>query len=224
MKNVILSCFPAAFSLESFLLTVNLKLDSKSEEDRLKEVLKRLSPILIAFDFELKGPYRSYVDRRFTYEQLLYLCCLKINESKMPAYENHMLKSTNLSALQSISQNLSNQKQEVERKLLATENLSILYFLDKNGDGALWRELHALVGSSIMKYLFIYGFMFKLQHGTPSTYIQISGTKFNYAYKNLVTRKLAIDEKAIASKSSFKKRSNPPENKVIVFLNIFESN
>lgn len=208
MKNIVLSYFPSVFTLESFFVTINLKLNSKCEEDTLKETLKRLSSIIVAFDFELNGPYRSYVDRRFSYEQLLYLCCLKINESKMPAFDNHMLKS-NLTALQSITQNLNNQA-DIERKLVTSENLSLLYFIDKNGDGASWRQLHGLIGSSIMKYLLLYGFIFKLQKGSTSTYVQLCGPRFNFVFRNLVAHKLEADEKAIISKCVQKKKSPPP--------------
>lgn len=206
MKNIILNYFPAVFSLESYLNFINLKLSSKYEEERLKEITKRLSSIIIAFDFEFNAQYRSYIDRRFTYEQLLFLCSIKINESKTPFYENHMLKS-NLTSLQTISQNLTNQN-DIERKLLTCENLSILYFMDKDGEGPYWRQLHDLVGGSILKYLLIYGFIFKLQNGTPSTYVQVCGVKFTFIYRELVNRKLEIDEKAIATKTSKKRKSN----------------
>lgn len=211
MKNILLNYFPTVFSLESYLLAVNLKLNSKCDEERLRDVTKHLSSIIIAFDFELNGQYRSYIDRRSTYEQLIFLCSLKANESKIPLFDNHMLKS-NITSLQRVSQNLDNQL-EVERKLIASDNLSILYFMDKTGDGAYWRQLHALVGSSIMKYLLINGFIFKLQEGTPSTYIQVCGVKFTFIYRELVSRKLEIDEKAIATKTTKRKSSTNLQDK-----------
>ena len=227
MKNIILNCFPTAFSLESFLVAINLKLESKSDEDQLKDVLKKLSSIIIAFDFDLKGQYRSYIDRRFTYEQLLYLCYIKINESKVASFENHMFKMSNSSMNNSNSGalapstsalNLTNQG-ELERKLNASDNLSILYFMSKNGDGAQWRLLHSLIGSSIMKYLFLYAFMFKQLESAPSTYVQICGTKFTFVYRSLISQKLQVDEKAIEAKSVLKKKSRSNESQSIKVLN-----
>lgn len=226
MKNIILNCFPTAFSLESFLVAINLKLESKSDEDQLKDVLKKLSSIIIAFDFDLKGQYRSYIDRRFTYEQLLYLCYIKINESKVASFENHMFKMSNSSMNNSNSSalapstsalNLTNQG-ELERKLNASDNLSILYFMSKNGDGAQWRLLHSLIGSSIMKYLFLYAFMFKQLESASSTYVQICGTKFTFVYKSLISQKLQVDEKAIEAKSVLKKKSRSNESQSLKVL------
>ena len=48
----------------------------------------------IKTDHIQKGPYRSYIDTRYTYEQLLLLCYLKINESR-DKFENHMFAISN---------------------------------------------------------------------------------------------------------------------------------
>lgn len=197
------------FSLESFLIAVNLKLDSQCEQERLREVVKSLSSIIIAFDFDLNGQYRSYVDHRFTYEQLLYLCCVKINQLKVPTFENHMFKTPN-SAFRPFSINLK--QDEIVRRLISSDCLAVLYFMDKNDDGSLWRQLYGLIGSSIMKYLFIYAYMFKPLENNPHVYIQICGPKFNFAYKGLMARKLEADEKAILTKWTLKKEKfNEPE-------------
>ena len=82
MKNIVFNNFESVYSLESFLIEVNCKTKNQEEKNELNLVLKNLSSIIIAFDFKLKGPFISYNDKRYTYEQILLLCCLKLKESK----------------------------------------------------------------------------------------------------------------------------------------------
>ena len=168
MKNILLSTFESVYSLESFLIEVNLKLTDQNEKDKLKTLLQHLSTIVIAFDFKLNGPFKSCIDKRFTYEQLLYLCYVKINDSKLHIHENHMLKTANKFAASNFNANLNLNflklpKNELEKKLFAIENISLSYFLakDESSDGKYWRELYDLVGGSIMKFILQYSFVFR---------------------------------------------------------------
>ncbi|RNA36384.1 telomerase reverse transcriptase [Brachionus plicatilis] len=199
MKNILMSYFDSVLSLEAFFMEINLKLN-REDTERLRKILKNLSSIVIAFDFEFKGPFKSIIDKRYSYEHLLYLCYVKINESSLPLHENHMLRAGKFSSKDIIKDfqiNLKLIPNEVEKKLLATENLTISYFLSKTeqNDGLYWRLLHDLVGFSIMKYILLYSFIFrKINHPTSlNNYVQVSGIKFSFAYKTLVSKKLKMD-------------------------------
>lgn len=210
MKNIILSNFETVLSLEAYLLEINPKLNN-DEKEKIKSILKNLSSIIIAFDFKFKGPIKSVVDKRFSYEQLLYLCYVKINESKLPAHENHMFKNSSYSSTIFSKNVISLPAQEIERKLLSTDNLSLGYFLNKNQsyDAVHWRQFYEIVGFSIFKLLIIHSSMFRqLKNSKQKNYIQICGTRFNFAYKSLVSEKLKIDEKQIEEKLKSKKTRN----------------
>lgn len=175
MKNIIFNNFESVFSLESFLIEINLKLKTQEEKEQLSLVLKNLSKIIIAFDFKFKGPYQCYVDKRYTYEQLLLLCCLKLKESKYFIHENHMFL-TNLKQYNSGLNNLKLSQMnnpKLDEILLSSENLSICYFISKSDDGKYWRLLHSLIGSSIFKYLILYSYMFRTLNDSNSSYIQM---------------------------------------------------
>ena len=163
MKNILFNNFESIFSIESFLIEINCKMKTQDDRDKLQSILKQLSSIVIAFDFKFKGPFQSYIDTRYSYEQLLLLVCLKLKESKLFDHENHMFL-TNLKQYNSGFNNLKLSQLNninLEDILLSSDNLSICYFLSKDDDGKYWRELHSLVGSSILKYLLLYSYMFR---------------------------------------------------------------
>jgi hypothetical protein len=209
MKNILLTYFESVYTLEAFFAEINLKLTDKADQEKLKRCTRSLSSVFIAFDFKLTGPFKSYVDKRFTYEQLLYLCFIKISESAglhEKFFENHMLKTTlSHPGAKNIKANMSLPPHELEKRLASTENLSICYFLSRhNGqnaaDGAHWRELFDVIGCSIMKYIIIYSYMFRKVSNNKNVYVQISGPKFNLMYKGLIQRKLESDEAMIKQK------------------------
>ncbi len=200
MWNIFLNYFDSIFSLESFLIEINFfgHVITKSNQDELKLILKHLSAIKITFDFKFKGPFKSQIDTRYSYEQLLLLCYLKINESR-DQFDNHMLiTSQNVwnNNYQLTLKNLSLSPNELENRLMSVENLSLCYFLSRkpNSDGVYWRKLHSIIGSSIMKYLILYAFIFRRLDNYKNTHIQISGIKFSYVYKIHVIKKLSEDE------------------------------
>jgi hypothetical protein len=208
MKNILLTYFESVYTLEAFFNEINLKLAEKTDQERLKRCVKNLANIIVAFDFKLTGPLKSYVDKRFTYEQLLYLCFIKINESAQNAkfFENHMFKS-NISNpnIKNVKANLNLPSIELEKRLASIENLAICYFLSRQngentGDGVYWRELFDLVGSSITKYIIIYSYLFRKVNNSNNVYVQISGPKFNLTFKTLIQDKLVSDEKMIVEK------------------------
>ena len=216
MKNILLSTFESVFSLESFLIEVNLKLTDQNEKDKLKTLLQRLSTIVIAFDFKLNGPFKSCIDKRFTYEQLLYLCYVKINDSKLPIHENHMLKTANKFAANNANASLNLNflklpKNELEKKLFAIENISLSYFLakDESSDGKYWRELYDLIGCSVMKFILQYSFVFRrLKNKAPGgIYVQVCGCKLNAVHKSLLAKKMKMEDKSIVEKSLNKKKA-----------------
>ena len=175
MKNIVFNNFESVYSLESFLIEVNCKTKNQEEKNELNFVLKNLSSIIIAFDFKLKGPFISYNDKRYTYVQILLLCCLKLKESKYFTHENHMFL-TNLKQYNNGLKNLSLShlnSNQLEDTLLASENLTICYFMCKSHDGKYWRKLHSLIGSSIFKYLILYSYIFRATNESKSTYIQM---------------------------------------------------
>jgi hypothetical protein len=209
MKNILLSNFNSVFSLEAFLLEVNLKLSNSIDEERLKNVLKNLNMVLVAFDFDFSGPFRSYIDKRYSFEQLLFLCLIKINESKLFIHENHMFKLQSKYGVPPPPLNLKDvsiAQKDLEKKLLATENMSLCYLLSKTHDGVYWRELHELIGSSIMKYILIYGFVFRRikNNNSSNMFVQISGCKLNSVYRTLIAKKLKEEEKILLEKSKTK--------------------
>ena len=222
MKNILLSNFESVFSLDAFLLEVNLKQSNSIDKKRLKNTLNNLKSILVAFDFKFSGPYRSYIDKRYSFEQLLCLCLIKINESKLYKHENHMFKHQHKFGASTHMPNLKDvnvPQKDLEKKLLATENMSICYLLSRSGDGIYWRELHELIGSSIMKYIFIYGFVFRrIQNNNSSNmFVQISGCKLSSIYKTLIANKLKDEEKIMIEKfqrktSKIDKNIKIPEN------------
>lgn len=220
MKNIIFDLFDSVFTLESFLLAINLKLENKQQEKELKEVLHNLSSILIAFDFEFKGNYNCYVDKRFSYEQLVYLCFLKINEStNVPRHQSHLFK-TNLGQNADVKLNLTDE--QIERKLNTTDNLAVMYFMDKCNDGAQWRKLHSLVGSSVLKYLFLYAWMFKTVNSSSKCYVQVCGARINFFFRSITGKKFKTDEKVLTQKilnnnkcATKMKPSNEPNNTAI---------
>ena len=55
MRNIFFNYFESVFSLESFLVEINCKMSTKAEEEQLKHVLKKLTTILITFDFNFNG-------------------------------------------------------------------------------------------------------------------------------------------------------------------------
>ncbi|CAF0825356.1 unnamed protein product [Brachionus calyciflorus] len=201
MKNILLSYFDTVLTLEAFFLEINLKLDQK-ENEQLKRILRNLSSIVIAFDFNFKGPFKSIIDKKFTYEQFLYLSFVKINESNLLIHQNHMLKAGLYSNTGVLVKNFNSfinlPANEIEKKLSSSENLTLCYFLNRNlsNDGIYWRQLYDIVGMHIMKYILMYSFIFrKIDHPKSfNTYVQISGTKFTYIFKYLVAKKLQIDE------------------------------
>jgi hypothetical protein len=208
MKNILLTYFPSVYTLEAFFNEINLKLTDKSEQERLKKCVKNLASVIVAFDFKLTGPLKSYIDKRFTYEQLLYLCFIKINESAPSAkfFENHMFKTNvNNSNIRNVKANLNLPASELEKRMASTENLAICYFLSRQngenvGDGVYWRELFDLVGSSITKYIIIYSYLFRKVNNSKNVYVQISGPKFNVTFRTLIQDKLVSDEKMIKEK------------------------
>jgi hypothetical protein len=212
-RNILLKYFDTVYSLESFLKQVNLKLENESDKESIKKTLQGLSHVVIAFNFKLNGPFLSYVDKRYSYEQLLYLCYLKVNESNLPIHQNHMFKSTPNPRLQYVKKDnnlncLNLTAVQLEKKLLSLENISISYFLSKSSDGFYWRALFQLIGGSIMKYLLMYSFMFRrLQHST-NNYVQICGCKLNYIYRDMVAQKLNQDEKSIQESINSKVRTH----------------
>ena len=100
-------------------------------------------------------------------------------------------------------------QKELEKKLLAIENMSLCYFLSKSAEGLYWRELHDLVGSSIMKYIFIYSFVFRRLRNKNSSnvYVQLVGRKLNSIYKKFIAEKLKEDEAFIIKKTMNKIKS-----------------
>ena len=207
MKNILLTYFSSVHTLESFLTEINLTF-AQSDEEKLKKCIKNLSHIFIAFDFKLSGPFKSYVDRRFTYEQLIYLCFMKINESASTVkfYESHMFKSNNYATIAKNFKNILNlPPNELEKRLASTENLSICYFLSrKNGenfaDGIYWRELFDLIGSSITKYIILYSSLFRKIQNNKNVYVQVSGLKFCATFRDLIREKLELDEILVKEK------------------------
>jgi hypothetical protein len=175
MANILLKNFEQVYSLESFLNEINCKMNSQEDKDRLSLVLHKLSTIFIAFDFNFKGPYFSIIDKRYTYEQIILLCCVKLKESNLFCHQNHVfltninqfnsnLKSINLSQLNS---------NNLEEILLATGNMSICYFMSKNDEGYYWRQLYSLIGNSIFKYLMLYSYIFRSINTNLKSYIQM---------------------------------------------------
>ena len=207
---IILNYFESVYSLESFLLEVNCKMPSVEDEEKLKAVLKQLQLIVVAFDFNFKGPFRSYIDKRYSFEQLLLLCYLKVQEPKLAFYENHMFKQPKFTKKDSeldLSLHFKLPQSELEVKLSSTENLSICYFLSKDKP---WRELYSLIGYSIMKYLIIYSFMFERLGSGIDSFVQISGCKFTAVYKTLIAQKLKINE--VNNVNSVKNKKNAITN------------
>ena len=208
MKNILLNYFETVYSLETFLKECRLKLKSAQDELKLKEIIKNLSKIVICFDFKLNGPFKSYIDTRYSYAQILYLCYIKINESDdIQIFENHMMRakkkpnSPNYVQINDILLKLP--EPELERKLLSFENLSLSYFLSTKSnqdDGFYWKELHNLVGSSIMKHILLYSYIFR-RLDTSVSYVQVSGAWFNKMQKQLIAKKLDLDEKSIKKKA-----------------------
>ena len=214
MKNILMSYFDSVLSLEVFFMEINLKLNPEKLEC-LRQILKNLSSIVITFDFEFKGPFKSIIDKRYSYEHFLYLCYVKINESCLPGHENHMLRAgkfANNGLIKDFHANFTLSPNEIEKKLKATENLTLCYFLSKKeqDDGLYWRLLYELVGFSIMKYILLYSFIFRKINDPkkPNNYIQISGTKFSFCFKSLVLKKLAIDKQKFESKFKAEKLDN----------------
>jgi hypothetical protein len=216
-KNILLTYFESVYTVEAFLNEVNLKLSSKDDEERLKKILKKLSHILIAFDFKLNGQFKSYIDKRYSFEQLLYLCFIKINESKSKFYDSHMLKSNNYKNVIKTMKNCINLPQnELEKKLFSIENLSMCYFLsnrqnkeNKMMDCFYWRELFDLIGCSIIKYILIYSYIFRRITSSKNVYVQLSGPKFNSMHKTLVKEKLEHNEKIVIDKIISKMPKKP---------------
>lgn len=232
MKNILMSYFDSVLSLEAFFMEINLKLN-KEETNNLKNILKNLSSIVITFDFDFKGPFKSIIDKRFSYEHLLYLCYVKINESNIPDHENHMLRAgkfSNNGLVKNFQANFKLSPNEIEKKLIATENLTLCYFLSKeqHNDGPYWRLLHDLVGFSIMKYILLYSFIFrKINHPKSfNNYVQVCGTKFSFSFRPIVFRKLVEDELRFKSnlikKSEKKQEKDEKLNKPKILKEIFK--
>lgn len=70
--------------------------------------------------------------------------------------------------------------------------------------GIWWRRLHGIVGSSIIKYLLLYSYLFRRINDRQNTHIQICGVRLNSIYKQLIAQKLQADEKAQNSTSRAK--------------------
>lgn len=179
MKN-----FEQVYSLESFLIEINCKMNSQEEKNLLSSVLKKLSKIFVAFDFNFKGPYISYTDKRYTYEQILLLCCLKLKESPLFSHENHVFL-TNLKQFGTgwhnvtLSQLNSKNLRDV---LLATDNMSLCYFLSQNDEGLHWQQLYSLIGSSVFKYLILYSYVFRSLDTSAKSYIQMLDSIFFFLF------------------------------------------
>jgi hypothetical protein len=208
IDSIFINHFKSVFTLEHFLAEINYK-PPIGKVDLYKKVISKLSPLLIiTFDIELNGPFKSYIDDRYSYEQLLYMCYVRANDPKLAfIYEKHTFKyeKTNYFSLyknnmlefhQKLNMELFNSSPEVlKRKLLATENLAICYFLSESPhDGIVWRQLHSLVGSSILKYIFLYSFVFRRLDKSEVTYVQVCGKMFNYFHKKLSESHLELEE------------------------------
>ena len=106
-------------------------------------VQKKYAQIYFFFLNFTKGPFKSYIDRRYTFEQLLLLCYVKVNESKHK-FDNHMFitrprqqaYSTQAGSSGLSTKQLELTQAELRNRLMALENLSICYFLNRtDGDG-----------------------------------------------------------------------------------------
>ena len=175
MAQILLKNFEQVYSLESFLAQINCKMKSHEEKDQLSLVLHKLSAIFIAFDFNFKGPYLSIIDKRYTYEQIILLCCLKLKESKFFCHQNHVFL-TNINSFNSNLKtlNLSQMKSKnLDEILLATGNMSICYFLSQNDEGYYWRQFYSLIGCSVFKYLILYSYVFRSLDSDSKSYIQM---------------------------------------------------
>lgn len=209
MKNLIHEYFDTVYTLEAFLYAINLKLPGDEEKERLRSCLRKgLSHILIAFDFDMKSTYKSYIDRKLSYEQLIYLIYYRVNES--PFFAAHMFRSSQpLSAhIKDVNAHMAMSPRDLEQRLVSTENLSVCYFFSKSSsyttDGIYWRELFELVGSSIMKYILTYACLFRKIQNNENVYIQVGGLKFNLIGRGLVSKKLEQDEKQMRDKKQRK--------------------
>ena len=253
MKSILLNHFESVYSLEAFLNTINLKLkkshpssdndNDKQQQQQLKHVLAKLAHIMIAFDFKLTpdaSPSATHrvksivLTGKYTYEQILYLCYLKVNEFKSIAFfDNHLMRdpvtrygtaaaattSGNSGVSRNVEAMLRLTPAELEKKLLLYENLAVSYFLSRGEhyDGPHWRALYELVGSSIMQYILIYAYVFRRLVASSSSsfvgYVQVSGCRFNRVYKSLVASRIERDEKSIREKSALViKRPRPPQH------------
>jgi len=98
---------------------------------------------------------------------------------------------------------------ELEKRLLAAENLSLCYFLSRKSDGQHWRRLHSIIGGSVLKYLILYSFMFRRVDDQRNTHVQICGVKLSYVYKGLVAKRLGGDrpEEGVGGEEARKVRS-----------------
>jgi hypothetical protein len=198
MSGIFLKYFDSVYSLNSFLYEVNCNMKNKNDDLRLRKLLLCLSKVTIAFDFKLDGPFKSMIDTRYTYEQTLYLCYHKVNESKFQTHIDHMFRSNPNPKYFGDSElsNLYLPQEQLEKKLLAYDNLSLCYFLSKAPhDGVYWRELFSLIGASIFKYILLYSYVFRQLSKDECVYVQVCGRKMNTVYKSLMNRYLTDEDK-----------------------------
>ena len=194
MSDILTKYFKSTFTLKSLLLQLNLKLLTTEHNEELDIIFNKLSTIIITFDFELTGSLHAInVIKNHEYEKLIYLIFCKINQNESEYFKYHLFK--NKYSLKFDNSHLLWTTEVLKSKLLATENPSICYFLNENGDGYYWRKLHNTIGGMIMKYILLYSYVFRRLKNTDNMYVQVCGSQFSQIYPSLVTEQLALDNK-----------------------------
>ena len=126
----------------------------------------KVENILITFFFSTQslsicqrvlGPFKSYIDKRYSFEQLLLLCYFKVNESK-EKFDNHMFitrpRFSNSGSNNNLStKNLDLPEGELHNRLMASENLSLCYFLNKTDGDGKWMIITVTVYFTVTFFL-----------------------------------------------------------------------
>lgn len=196
-RNMFHVYFDSVYTLEGYLRETNFKLTTLQDKQELLQVLTHLSSVVVAFDFEFKGRYTMYIDKRTSYEQILLLCYLNIRDNKTK-FNTHMLIDTSRPSFGKIAntnikfESINLPREQLCKKLIDLNNNTLGYFLSLNefDDGIYWRRLHTLIGSSLFKYLIIYAYMFRRVDNVHNSHVQICGPRFNVACKKLLAKRL----------------------------------
>jgi hypothetical protein len=189
MSKIFQNYFQEAYTLKCLLFKLNV--DDKDSKE-IQCVLNSLSKVIVTFDYEI--PDLKYTaDKRFSYEQVLCQCFVKINELKLSMYRGHMFKQFNAKLNSRDFINLNDE--QIRDKLLAVENMSLSYFLSNwPQDGFHWKRLHALVGNDLFRCLLMFSCIFRRLQNTDETYVQICGVQFNQVCQKAVSRLLTVED------------------------------